>query len=196
MELKPLLLDTPVVTSKFGPRIDPISKKQSFHNGVDFRAVVGTTCLAVADGKVVASKVNGGGASKGYGYYLVIQHSGFWVLYAHLNKLGISVGTTVKKGQEVALTGNSGASTGPHLHFEVRTGEFDSMSFSKNAKGEMPNAVDPETFKIEPLYMTILKESGVSMDRWTQFIAEQSNDKTGKFLPDLIVKVWNTAKKS
>jgi murein DD-endopeptidase MepM/ murein hydrolase activator NlpD len=179
------------VTSKFGPRLDPKSKKPSFHSGIDLRAAVNTPCYAVADGTVVVSKVNSGGVHSGYGYYMVIQHDGFYVIYAHLAKLGSPVGTKVKELDQVAVTGNTGYSTGPHLHFEVRIGTYNNTSFIKNVDGMMPNAVDPETFKIEQKYERILKAANVDVDRWLAYIKSQSTNGTGKFLPELIVKVYN-----
>jgi murein DD-endopeptidase MepM/ murein hydrolase activator NlpD len=192
MELKPLQVSNPKISSKFGPRLDPKTKAKSFHSGVDFKVPTNTACIAVDDGKIVVSKANGGGLRSGYGYYLVVQHDGFYTIYGHLVKLGLPVGTVVKAGQEIGRTGNTGYSTGPHLHFEVRTGTYNSHSFVKNAAGMMPNAVDPETFQPAPLHERILKNAGVDMARWKAYIAKEANDETGKFLPDLIVKIFNS----
>jgi murein DD-endopeptidase MepM/ murein hydrolase activator NlpD len=90
------------------------------YNGVDFGAPIGTSVKAAASGKVIV--VKGGSAwNGGYGNYIVIEHdNGTQTLYAHLNKIGVSIGDTVSKGEEIAKSGNTGRSTGPHLHFEVK----------------------------------------------------------------------------
>ncbi len=97
---------------------------QGFHgyNSVDFGAPKGTPILAAADGTVIVEK----GAGKwygGYGNYIVIEHdNGTQTLYAHNSKNLVSVGDVVKQGQQIALVGSTGRSSGPHLHFEVRGG--------------------------------------------------------------------------
>jgi murein DD-endopeptidase MepM/ murein hydrolase activator NlpD len=91
------------------------------YNGVDFGAPVGTPVLAAAAGKVIVAKTTGYGG--GYGHYVVIEHdNGTQTLYGHLSTLSVSVDDVVTKGQTIALSGNTGKSTGPHLHFEVRGG--------------------------------------------------------------------------
>lgn len=97
-------------------------KTQGIHgyNGVDLSGVpVGTAVLAAAGGEVIVAK--SGGYNGGYGSYVVIKHSnGTQTLYGHLSSVSVSVGDTVAKGEKVGGMGNSGRSTGPHLHFEVR----------------------------------------------------------------------------
>jgi murein DD-endopeptidase MepM/ murein hydrolase activator NlpD len=85
------------------------------HTGVDFAVPIGTPVLAVADGKVV--NANWG---KAYGNQVIITAPGGYVIYAHLNKVRVKPGMVVKKGQIVGESGNSGNSTGPHLHLELR----------------------------------------------------------------------------
>lgn len=139
-------LDNIYITSKFGIRVDPVTGKiNSFHNGVDFRASIGTKLYAVADGKVVVSKANGGNVNTGYGYYQVIQHDGFYVLYGHMRALHMLVGQTVKAGDIVGYSGNTGKSTGAHLHFEIREGVYSSKSFIKK-DGKYLDCVDPEKY--------------------------------------------------
>ena len=88
------------------------------HTGVDFEVPVGTDVHAASDGEVVTA-----GSGGQYGSQIVIRHDGgLYSQYAHLSKIGVSVGDTVNEGDTIALSGNSGNSTGPHLHFEVRTG--------------------------------------------------------------------------
>ena len=92
------------------------------YNGVDFGAPIGTPVKAAASGTVIIAK-GGNTYNGGYGNYIVIEHSnGTQTLYAHLSKTETSVGDTVKQGEEIAKSGNTGKSTGPHLHFEVRGG--------------------------------------------------------------------------
>jgi LysM repeat protein len=96
-------------------------KTQGIHgyNGIDLGAPVGTDILASAGGQVLVSK--SGGWNGGYGGYVVIKHpNGTQTLYAHTSANYVNVGDTVAQGQVIAAVGNTGKSTGPHLHFEVR----------------------------------------------------------------------------
>lgn len=91
------------------------------YNGVDLAAPVGTPILAAADGEVIVAR--GSGWNGGYGQYVVIRHSnGTQTLYAHASSVIVGVGQRVAQGQVVAYVGNTGKSTGPHLHFEIRGG--------------------------------------------------------------------------
>jgi murein DD-endopeptidase MepM/ murein hydrolase activator NlpD len=89
---------------------------KGYHTGVDFAVPTGTPVLAVADGKI--ENANWG---KSYGNQVVQKVDGGWVIYAHLNAVRVKPGTAVKKGQIVGESGNSGNSSGPHLHFEYRS---------------------------------------------------------------------------
>ncbi len=89
------------------------SKK--YHTGVDFACKIGTPILAVADGKI--ENANWG---KSYGNQVVQKVDGGWVIYAHLNAVRCKPGQRVTKGQIIGESGNSGNSSGPHLHFEMR----------------------------------------------------------------------------
>jgi murein DD-endopeptidase MepM/ murein hydrolase activator NlpD len=88
---------------------------KGYHTGCDFAVPVGTDIIAVADGKIEAA--NWG---KAYGTQLVQKVDGGWVIYAHLSKALVKAGDKVKKGQHIAESGNTGNSSGPHLHFEMR----------------------------------------------------------------------------
>lgn len=107
------------LTSGFGMRYHPILHTTRMHAGVDFPTPVGTPLYAAGDG--VVSFI---GAKGGYGNVLEIEHplAGKMVRYAHLSRVapGIQVGTAVRRGQTVAYSGNTGLSTAPHLHYEVR----------------------------------------------------------------------------
>ena len=101
--------------SGYGYRIDPVYKVRKYHRGMDFACDIGTPVYATADGVVVAAKW-----LQGYGRTVEIDHGyGYRTLYAHLNKFSVKKGQKVVRGEQVALSGNSGKSTGPHLHYEV-----------------------------------------------------------------------------
>lgn len=91
------------------------------YNGVDLAGKLGSAIRAAASGKVIVAK--GSGWNGGYGSYIVVKHSnGAQTLYAHLSSVGVAVGETVSQGEVIGAMGNTGKSTGTHLHFEVRGG--------------------------------------------------------------------------
>jgi murein DD-endopeptidase MepM/ murein hydrolase activator NlpD len=99
-------------------------KTQGIHgyNGVDLGGHIGTTVRAAAAGTVIVAKATGWNG--GYGNYIVIKHAnGTQTLYGHLSKVDVSVGEKVTQAETIGALGNSGKSTGPHLHFEVRGGK-------------------------------------------------------------------------
>ena len=106
------------VTSGFGTRKDPFNGRPAFHSGIDFKGRMGTKIQATADGVVVKSTYGAGG----YGHYVIVRHGkrGYETLYAHLSKRSVNKGDRVQRGDVIGLLGNSGRSTGPHLHYEVR----------------------------------------------------------------------------
>nr|WP_079032171.1 M23 family metallopeptidase [Streptomyces specialis] len=94
----------------------------STHSGQDFAVPSGTEVHSVHSGTVVKAGGNGAGDGPAYGNAIVIKHSdGTYTQYAHLSKIEVKVGQTVSTDQEIGLSGNTGNSSGPHLHFEVRT---------------------------------------------------------------------------
>ncbi|MBT2491437.1 M23 family metallopeptidase [Streptomyces sp. ISL-96] len=94
----------------------------SKHSGQDFAVPVGTPVDAVHGGTVVKAGPNGGGDGPAYGNAIVIKHAnGTYSQYAHLSKIQVTPGEKVKTGERIALSGNTGNSSGPHLHFEIRT---------------------------------------------------------------------------
>jgi len=104
------------ISSNFGWRIDPMSSQQEYHEGLDIAVWYNTPVLATAPGKVTFVGWNGG-----YGWSVEVNHGhGYSTYYSHLNEINVSKGEKVNKKQKIALTGNSGKSTGPHLHYEVR----------------------------------------------------------------------------
>ncbi|MFA7091227.1 MAG: M23 family metallopeptidase [Arcobacteraceae bacterium] len=111
-------LNETVVSDSYGYRIHPISKQRKFHRGIDFRAPMRTPVYTTADGvvKYVQNSDRGG-----FGKVVMIMHNyGFETIYAHLDVSKVKVGEVVKKGQVIGLSGNSGISTGPHLHYEIK----------------------------------------------------------------------------
>ena len=103
------------VTNPYGWRENPVTKQRSLHSGVDFAADYGTNVLAVADGTVLDCSYDAA-----YGYILTLEHEGgVQPQYAHLSEFLVEVGDTVRQGQIIAKTGDSGWSTGPHLHLGV-----------------------------------------------------------------------------
>ncbi|WP_329034803.1 M23 family metallopeptidase [Streptomyces sp. NBC_01725] len=97
----------------------------SKHSGQDFAVSVGTNVKAVHTGTVVKAGPNGAGDGPAYGNAIVVKHgtgsSAKYSQYAHLSKVKVHAGQKVDKGQSIALSGNTGNSSGPHLHFEIRT---------------------------------------------------------------------------
>lgn len=113
--IKPVPDNIPT-TSPFGYRIHPILKVRRLHSGIDYGANIGTPVIASKDGCITFSGFMGG-----YGKTIEITHdSQYSTLYAHNSKLLAQVGKCVKQGDTVALSGNTGLSTAPHVHFEIK----------------------------------------------------------------------------
>lgn len=109
-------ISTDKVTSPFGYRINPVTGRPGIHGGIDLKASVGNKVHAALAGTVLKAKY-----SSDYGYFVMIDHgNGLITLYGHCSELIVKAGDKVKQGQVVSLSGNTGRSTGPHLHFEVR----------------------------------------------------------------------------
>ena len=122
-------------TSGFGYRIDPFTRSMALHTGLDFRDEYGAPVRATAPGKVVTAEWSGG-----YGRMVEIDHgNGITTRYGHLSKILVKEGDVVDAGDLIALSGSTGRSTGPHLHYEVR----------RNG-----NAVDPMRFLNAGLKLT------------------------------------------
>ncbi len=103
------------LSSRYGRRIDPFRGESVHHPGIDYRARTGTPVTATADGAVRQAGRNGG-----YGLMIEISHeNGFKTRYAHLSKVLVARGQKVKRGEVIGLVGNTGHSTGSHLHYEV-----------------------------------------------------------------------------
>lgn len=114
--ISPLKGNAPI-TSGYGMRKHPILHVKKLHKGVDFKAPIGTPIIATADG-VVKSVIYD---KKGYGKYVIIAHGNMYeTLYAQLSAFKVEQGQEVKQGDIIGLSGSSGSSTGPHLHYEIR----------------------------------------------------------------------------
>ena len=112
------------ITSGYGKRVSPVPGASTYHNGWDIGVPIGTPVNTIADGKVIAV-----GPAKGYGNWVVIDHgiiNGTRVTseYGHLSSWNVLNGQTVKQGQVIAKSGNTGYSSGPHLHITIREGTF------------------------------------------------------------------------
>lgn len=109
------------ITSGFGYRKHPVYKKRMFHNGIDIACKLNTNVYAAEKGTVVFA-----GMKKNFGFYVKIQHpDNSTTAYAHLNRVVVKKGQKVAKNEMIAYSGNTGVSTGPHLHFEMeQDGEY------------------------------------------------------------------------
>ncbi|MDR2937324.1 MAG: M23 family metallopeptidase [Prevotellaceae bacterium] len=104
------------ISALYGPRIDPVYHVPRFHDGIDFAGPMGTPIYATGDGVVTTASYN----LHGYGNLVFVDHGfGYRTRYAHLSEIKVQRGQKVKRGQPVGLMGNTGKSTGPHLHYEV-----------------------------------------------------------------------------
>ena len=104
------------ITSEYGSRVHPVSKRTEFHNGIDLRVSTGSRVSSVGFGQVVFA-----GRYAGYGTLVVVLHGqSISSHYAHCDSTNVRVGDWVRAGQKIAESGSSGRSTGPHLHFELR----------------------------------------------------------------------------
>jgi murein DD-endopeptidase MepM/ murein hydrolase activator NlpD len=104
------------ITGSFGERTDPFSGEGAFHRGVDISSDIGTRIIAPADGVVLFADV-----MNGYGRTVMVDHgNGISTLYGHMSAFGVSQGQQVHRGETLGYVGQSGRSTGPHLHYEVR----------------------------------------------------------------------------
>jgi len=104
------------LSSKFGYRHDPFSKKYKFHEGHDYSASIGSSVYSTANGRVKKSKYWGS-----FGNYIEVDHgNGYKTAYGHLSTRNVKVGDKVSRGQKIGEVGNTGRSTAPHLHYEVQ----------------------------------------------------------------------------
>ncbi|MDR2083538.1 MAG: M23 family metallopeptidase [Bacteroidales bacterium] len=128
------------IASHYGYRTDPFYKVRKMHHGIDFSMAVGEDVIVTGDGVVSELQKN---KQNGYGYYVEIDHGfGYKTIYAHLSAFNVKKGDNVKRGQVIGYVGNTGKSTSPHLHYEIR----------KNDKSVNPinyffNDINPEEYE-------------------------------------------------
>ena len=104
------------VSSPFGGRTSPLTGKMQFHEGIDIAAQTGTPVIAPADGMVIKA-----GFEEGFGNMVELSHGyGIKTIYGHNSQLNVAPGQHVKRGDVIAYVGDSGSSTGPHLHYQVK----------------------------------------------------------------------------
>ncbi|WP_428771418.1 M23 family metallopeptidase [Treponema sp. HNW] len=107
-----------VISSAFGTRVSPITGRQSFHRGIDIAAPEGTPVFACKSG--ITAFI---GVDERYGNYIILQHdNNMQSMYAHLKTVSVQTGDTAVKGAQIGTVGNTGLSTGSHLHFEIQVG--------------------------------------------------------------------------
>lgn len=147
--------DGPVI-SGYGVRFHPILRVRRMHHGLDIVIPIGTPVHASGDGVIREA-----GRSVGYGKYIEIDHpsTGYSTLYAHLDEIGSDIrpGRQVTRGQQIGLSGNTGRSTGPHLHYEVRDSEgrtlnpvyFIAPSLTPQEYKDLLASVDQETASLD-----------------------------------------------
>lgn len=105
----------PTISSLFGPRAQPTPGASTNHQGIDYAVPIGTPVLASGDGTVTFA-----GVQSGFGNTVIIDNgNGVTTLYGHLSSIGVSAGQTVGDGDQIALSGNTGTTSGPNLHFQV-----------------------------------------------------------------------------
>lgn len=148
--LRKQLLKSPLkyghVTSGFGRRVHPVLGYSRAHNGIDYRAPIGTPVLAVGDGRVVRA-----GRLGGYGNYVQLRHANGWVSeYAHLSRILVRTGQRISQKDVIALSGNTGLSTGPHVHYGLTYhGKIVNPASQKFDRGEPLEGAAKEGFLAE-----------------------------------------------
>ncbi|MEY2873410.1 MAG: hypothetical protein RLZZ373_781, partial [Pseudomonadota bacterium] len=134
------------VGSGFGFRIDPFNRRAALHTGLDFAAPTGTPIRAAAGGRVLEADRDGA-----YGLALQIDHgNGLVTRYGHTSQILVKPGDVVRRGQQVALVGNTGRSTGPHLHFEVLLSGVPQDPAKFLARGESLDAAERVSAAVTP----------------------------------------------
>ncbi|KAA0227052.1 M23 family metallopeptidase [candidate division KSB1 bacterium] len=122
------------ITDKYGKRLDPFIERVKHHNGVDISAEIGTEVYSAAAGVVIAAKSTYS-LGQGYGRHVIIDHGyGYRTLYGHLSEVWVKEGQKIERWDVIGLVGNTGRTTGPHLHFEVHKDDapVDPLNFFLN----------------------------------------------------------------
>lgn len=133
------------ITLDYGEAFPPLYTHESPHPGIDYGCPEGTEILACADGRITVT----GRQKMGYGTYIVLNvvdgRDNYFITYAHLSSILVNDGQTVKRGDIIGLSGNTGTSTGPHLHFEVRKNNIviDPKTMLRNEIDSYPSNYTP-----------------------------------------------------
>lgn len=136
-----------VITLDYGEKFPPLYTDESPHRGIDYGTPMGTPIFASADGTVTYI----GRLKEGYGFYVIITHDEHYsTLYAHLSEILVRDYQKVNKGQVIGRSGNTGNSTGPHLHFELRKNNI-----PIDPKTMLQNVIDTETVTAKPAFDTV-----------------------------------------
>lgn len=118
--ISPVRNNAGYISSYYGPSIHPIHKNWYIHKGLDIASFVGTPLVATADGEIYQVNLD---SRDNYGLYVVIRHKyGFYTQYAHMDRIYVKPGQKVTQGETIGLMGNTGLSTGPHVHYEISVG--------------------------------------------------------------------------
>lgn len=132
---KPLVGEDVRLATGFGKRRHPLLEYVKMHTGIDWAAPVGTPVIAAGGGQVVSAGYEGP-----YGNRVLIDHGGGWhSLYAHLSRISVQEGACVATGAQIGAVGNTGLTTGPALHFEVRQGDSAVDPLAIALAGKEPN---------------------------------------------------------
>ena len=147
--LTPPISGTPLISSLFGPRNQPTAGASTNHQGIDYAVPIGTPVLAAGDGVVTFA-----GQQSGFGNTVMIDNgNGVTTLYGHLSSINVAVGQTVGDGDAIALSGNTGTTSGPNLHFGVfnngvpvdptsQLAPIDTFSLTDTSSSDTPSFLD------------------------------------------------------
>ena len=175
LDRKPMEFKQARISSRFGRRFHPILKRYRGHDGVDYAAPSGTKIYASGDGVVTMAKWYGG-----YGKYIKIRHNAEYSTgYAHMRSFakGIRPGVRVKQGQVIGYVGNTGLSTGPHLHFEVvRNGKKVDPLKVKAATGKNLSGAKLAEFK------KVVAKVKASADQEKEIASAEDADQIGQMI--------------
>ena len=149
----------------------------SYNGGIDYACATGTTIIAAADGVVASTQQQ----TTGYGWHIRINHgNGFLSIYGHLSRIDVAAGQTVKAGDQIGLSGNTGNSTGPHLHFEVRKDNVEwnpeAVMVAWQAVPSVPRPETPELPRVHVLpdvSLRIRRSPGVASNNVVGHVTEQ-----------------------
>jgi len=161
----PLDLKNWYIGSGFGMRVHPVTKVSTMHTGIDIACDIGTRVLAADKGVVEFA-----GWTNGYGNLVILKHdNNLMTYYAHLSTIVVSVDETAEQGQIIALSGNTGISTGPHLHFEVRTGDtpvnpVDYLPVKMTVPNVLPDELKYTNINIDALRAYLTRRNSILAD--------------------------------